>query len=47
MLQKKPAEYKVQAKQFIRKWKTLVRVNKDLIMATALNDGTVRKSAAN
>ena len=47
MLQKKHAEYKVLAKQLIRKWKTLVRVNKDRIMTTVLKDGTVRKLAAN
>ena len=47
MLQKKHAEYKVLTKQLIRKWKTLVRVNKDRIMTTVLKDGTVRKLAAN
>ena len=47
MLQKKHAEYKVLGKELIRKWKTLVRVNKDRIMTTVLKDGTVRKLAAN
>ena len=47
MLRKKHAEYKVLAKQLLRKWKTLVKVNKDRIMKAALKDGKVKKTAAN
>ena len=47
MLRKKHAEYKVLAKQLIKKWKTLFKVNKDRIMTTALKDEKVKKSAAN
>ena len=47
ILRKKHAEYNVLAKQLIKKWKTLVKVDKDCIMTTVLKDDQVKKSAAN
>ena len=45
VLRKKHAEHKVLAKQLLRKWKTLVKVNKDRIMKAALKDGKVKKNS--